>query len=226
MKHVLILHGWGSCAKNWQQVKEELERGGCKVYLFDLPGFGQNAFLEKAWSIDDYVGWIKNQINNLEIVEPFFLLGHSFGGSIAVKLSLKYPEKIKKLFLISPALVRRKTFKGAVLKKAAKVFSFLPLSFKKIIYGKVIKSDYPLQAGPKRDTYLRIIQEDLSDRLSEISVDTYLFWGERDKTTPLKDAFYIKERVSGAKLEVFPSLKHSPHLESPKVLVEKILKIT
>ena len=95
METILILHGWGSCAKNWQKVKEGLENGGCKVFIPDLPGFGENFPLEKPWSVEDYTQWLKEycKINNLE---QFFLAGHSFGGNIAVQYVLKFSQDIKK----------------------------------------------------------------------------------------------------------------------------------
>ena len=45
MEKILILHGWGSCAKNWEQVKELLEKKEYKVFIPDLPGFGNNPCL-------------------------------------------------------------------------------------------------------------------------------------------------------------------------------------
>ena len=223
MMPFLILHGWGSCAKNWQEVKDGLEKNGHRVYLPDLPGFGKNPKLERIWLIEDYLYWLEQYCEKNNLAQ-FFLLGHSFGGGLAVKFSLRYPKRIKKMFLVSPALIRRKTLKKEIIKKAAKAFSFLPISLKKIIYGRIIKSDYPLQQGPARETYLNIIKEDLSGILSEVSVETVLFWGEKDKITPLKEAYIIKENIPGAKIEIIPGVKHSPHLEAPKNLIERILR--
>ena len=53
MSTILILHGWGSQAKNWQKVKEGLEKVGYKVFVPDLPGFGENTPLERAWITED-----------------------------------------------------------------------------------------------------------------------------------------------------------------------------
>ena len=88
MTPILILHGWGSCAQNWQRVKDGLEGGGYRVYLSDLPGFGKGPALEKTWLTEDYVNWLNEycEKNNLS---QFFLIGHSFGGALAVKFSLK-----------------------------------------------------------------------------------------------------------------------------------------
>jgi len=81
-----------------------------------------------------------------------------------------------------------------------------------------------LTKGVMRDTYLRVIKEDLSGVLSSLTVPTLLIWGEKDKITPLKDAYLMKEKIPGAKLEVLANVKHSPRKENPQALVEKILK--
>ncbi|MFH1727524.1 MAG: alpha/beta hydrolase [Pseudomonadota bacterium] len=231
MDTILILHGWGSCAKNWQRVKEGLENGGCKVFLPDLPGFGESPPLEKAWSIDDYVVWVKDFVekNNFD---QFFLTGHSFGGSIATKYALKFPKEVKKLILIDPAVVRVKDIRKKIIAKISKffkIFSCLPFYslMRRAFYKFIVKSDYLSTEGPMRETretYLRVIKGDLSNSLSDISVPTVLIWGKKDKFTPLKDAYFIKGKIVEARLEILLNIKHNPQTENPELLVETILK--
>ncbi|MDP2864579.1 MAG: alpha/beta hydrolase [bacterium] len=222
MNNILILHGWGSRAKNWSRVKELLENQGYKVFVPDLPGFGENSPLSRAWAIDDYVEWVSDfcEKNNLS---QFFLLGHSFGGGLAIKYTLKYPEKIKKLFLVAPAIRRKKTFKKEILKKLSVFFpklSFLRKIFYRLLF---LKSDYPyVQGGIMKETYLRVIKEDLSDNLSNISISTVIIWGEKDNVTPLKDAYLINKEIKGSKLEIIKGGRHVPNMETPEILAEKI----
>ncbi len=228
MDTILILHGWGSGAKNWNQVRKLLEKQGYKVFVPDLPGFGENPPPKEAWTISDYTIWVEKFAvkNNLD---RFFLMGHSFGGSVAVKFTLKYPKKIKKLFLVDCAGIRRKSIKIKMLKKTANIFrkkfSFLPFFsfFRKVFYKFFLKSDYLHVQGIMRKTLLKVFNEDISKDFSNISVSTVIIWGEKDNTTPLKDAYYIKEKISGAKLEILPDIFHSPQLENPVLLVKKIL---
>lgn len=228
MSDILILRGWKSSFKNWAYFITLLENQGYKVYSPDLPGFGDNLSLTKAWSIDDYVDWVKNFCEKQNLSQ-IFLLGHSFGGSIAIKYSLKFPKNVKKLFLVDSAGIRRKTFKKEITKKIAKFFkkfSFLPFYslIRKIFYRTIIrKSDYFYTQGVMKETYLKIISEDLSSYLSRISVSTFIVWGKNDRLTPVKDAYLMKEKIAGAKLEIIPNIKHNPHFEAPEILVEKIL---
>ena len=227
MDNILILHGWGSRAENWSRVKELLENQGYKVFVPDLPGFGKNSPLSRAWAIDDYVEWVSEfcEKNNLS---QFFLLGHSFGGAVAVKVSLKYPEKVKKMFLVASSGIRRKTIKKEIFKKIAnflKFFSFLPFYFpiRKIFYKIVIqKSDYPYTKGMMKETYLKIVNEDISFCFFEVSVPTLIIWGEKDKITPLSDAYLMRKEIKFSQLEILNGIGHTPHLEDPELLANKI----
>lgn len=226
MSTILILHGWGSCAKNWSQVKELLESRGYQVFVPDLPGFGENPPPNRPWSIDDYVEWVRSfcQKNNLS---KFFLVGHSFGGAISLKYALKFPGEIKKLILVDAAIIRVRREFIESLAKTLKVFAFLPFyplvrkAFYKFIVG---KSDYPDTMGATRETYLKTIREDISVHLGLVSVPTVLIWGDKDDTTPFKDAFTIRDKIPGAILEAIPGVEHCPHREAPEILVEKIIK--
>lgn len=234
MRTVIVLHGWGSCSKNWSWVKELLENQGYKVFVPDLPGFGENPPPSQPWSVDDYSDWVKKYIEKLsqihsESIEPFFLLGHSFGGGVAIKFALKYPQKVKKLFLVSTAAVRRKTIKKEILKRASNLFnkfSFLPFYsfFRRVFYQFIIrKSDYLYSQGIMRETYLKVINEDLLNYSSQISLPTVIIWGRNDKITPLKDAYLINKEIKNSKLEIIEGAKHALNLETPEILAEKIL---
>lgn len=234
MKTLLILHGWGwpVSSQQWVRVKGLIGNEKYTVFVPDLPGFGKTPPPEKPWTIDDYVEWVKDfcEKNNLSQI---FLLGHSFGGAVAVKFSIKYPQRIKKLILIDSAGIRRKRLKKEIQKKIAHFlnnFSFLPFYdlIRKIAYRTLFRrSDYLLTegvgGGVMKETYLNVIREDISDSFSNISVPVLLVWGEKDKITPLEHAYFMKEKIAGAKLEIIPNVKHNPHFEAPEILAEKIL---
>ncbi|GAG76383.1 unnamed protein product, partial [marine sediment metagenome] len=195
-KPLLILHGWGSNSERWQKVGELLAERGVKVIIPDLPGFGNSQRPSMAWDLDDYCEFIQEFIKLLNL-EKFYLLGHSFGGALAVKCSLKFPEKIDKLFLVSAACFRRKVIKKrffCIIVKVLKIFSFLPgyQSIRKGFYKFIIrKSDYLNTEGIMKDIYLKIIKEDLSGILSQVQIPTIIIWGEKDDVTKIKEARLI-----------------------------------
>lgn len=229
-KPLLILHGWGSNSGRWQKVGELLAESGVKVIIPDLPGFGNSQEPSLAWSLDDYCEFIQEFIKLLNL-EKFYLLGHSFGGALAVKCSLKFPEKIDKLILVSAACFRRSSFKKKLLyivSKIFKVFSLIPFvkkAFYKFIVG---KSDYSYTRGIMKDIYLKIIKEDLSDILLQVRVPTIIIWGENDDVTKIKDARLINEKIKDSRLEIISDANHDLNTKAPKELsksIKQFLKI-
>lgn len=102
---LVILHGWGKKSlEDYFQFQENLASLGFRVFLFHLPGFGKSNALSRGWKINDYIFCVLGAIQNLGI-NKFYLLGHSFGATIAVKLAIQRPELIKGLILCAPGII-------------------------------------------------------------------------------------------------------------------------
>ncbi|MFC1663938.1 alpha/beta fold hydrolase [Patescibacteria group bacterium] len=230
MKNILILHGWGSSKKKWQKVKEILSGHGLKVVIPDFPGFGENPSSSQPWSVDDYVEWVRIFCEK-ENLSQFFLLGHSFGGRIAIKFAVKYPEKISGLILCgAPAIKDELEIKYLLAKALAKFFpklSFLPFYqfFRKIFYKYFLrKTDYLKLEGIMKETYKKVIAEDLVLYLPQIKTKTLILWGKKDNFVSVKLAFLIEDKIPNSKLMIFPKVGHNLHSEAPEKLSETLLK--
>ena len=97
---LLMLHGFLSSKESFLRQIRFFSRF-YKVIAVDLAGFGENGDLKKPYSLDTYVEEIINLIG-------FFggkaiVMGHSFGGRIAIKLASEHPEKVKALVLVDSA---------------------------------------------------------------------------------------------------------------------------
>lgn len=162
----------------------------------------------------------------------FILYGHSFGGRIAIKLAARQIEGLKGLILCDAAGVTpRPKFKIAVFKflsQTGKLFFSLPILkyfqplVRKIEYFLAGSRDYYyLQSAVMKETFKKVIEEDLALHLGKISVPTLIIWGKKDKMTPVSDAYIMKREIANSQLEVLEGVGHSPHLECP----EKLSKI-
>jgi len=230
---LLILHGWGSNSERWQRVKELLEKKGIEVLVLDLPGFGKTLSPQKAWSRDDYINWIFQKVKERNW-QKFNLLGHSFGGGLAVKIAATFPERIEKLILLSPAIIQRKSIKTYLFYYISylgkKVFSlpgfkiFHPLA-EKLIYKLAGTKDYYVADGIMKETMKKIGKEEpLEMILEKIKIPTLILWGKKDDVLPIIDAYYIKEKIKGSELKIIPKARHSPHREAPEELAEIIVQ--
>lgn len=227
-KPFIILHGWGSASDRWIKEAEIISDKGFKVIIPDLPGFGQSDKLSKTWTDNDYVKWFEEFIKNLNI-DNFNLLGYSFGGALAVKISVKYSQRVQKLFLVAAAVIRKKTTKKSFFEKISKfvkLFYFLPYYdfFRKAIYKFIIrKSDYVYTEGIMRATYLNVVTEDILHHLNFIKVSTIIIWGDNDQSVPIEDAKLINEKIKNSKLIIIPGADHLIHKKMPKILAKEIL---
>ncbi|MGA2417817.1 MAG: alpha/beta hydrolase [Candidatus Staskawiczbacteria bacterium] len=228
-KPFLILHGWGSASDRWIKEAEIISVKGFQVIIPDLPGFGASDKLTRPWTINDYVKWFEEFVKNLNI-ENFYLLGYSFGGALAAKISVKYPQRVQKLFLVAAALVRKKTTQknlSAKISKFIKLFYFLPYYgfFRKAVYKFIIrKSDYVYTEGIMTQTYLNAISDDISFNLPFIKVPTIIIWGDKDQSVPVENAYFANEKIKNSKLVIIPGADHLIHKQLPEVLAGKILE--
>ncbi len=229
---ILILHGWGGSSRSWTGVKDVLVSQGFNVFVPDLPGFGEEKPSETPWTVSDYENWVLNfaQQNKLE---KFFLLGHSNGGRIAIKLSAKHPEKVAGLILCGSAGIKVKPgFKTKIIILVAKIGNavFSPSILKRfkdsarnLFYIFLRGKDYVKARGVMKETFKEVLAEDLLPYLSKIETKTLLVWGEKDKMVPIKQAYIFKEQIKNSKLEILPKMSHVPHLENPEKLAGTII---
>ena len=227
-KQILIVHGWGSEAKKWEKVKEILEKAGFAVSVPDLPGFGHNPPPKEIWGTKDYALWLKKFVEKNLPNGNLILVGHSFGGAISAHLAIFLPERIEKIILCSPAILRTKTALReqikAIIRNLKKVFPLeAPNGTKKIIAKFLKNSDYYKAEGIMKEIFKKVVEEKSFGQFSSIKKPVLLIWGEKDKLVPLKEGLYLKEKLANSKLAIYKNIGHSPHLKCPKRLAKEII---
>ncbi len=216
---ILCLHGWKDSLHTFDSLKPALLKKG-RVIALDLPGFGETGNPPGAWQVNDYVQFVANFLQKMN-VDADFLVGHSFGGRVIIKGLGEGKLRAKKVVLIAAAgIVPEKTWRSrlvAIVSRVAAVFFRIPpfhfLRNKiRTIFYKIIGSDY-LNAGALQETFVKIIAEDLSDYARRITIPTLLIWGKHDKATPLATAEKLHALIPDSRLEVFPDAAHFVHHE-------------
>lgn len=69
----------------------------------DLPNFGESGQIDE-WSVPDYSRWL-GFIADYFDCDSFILLGHSFGGAVAMDFATAHPERVTRLFLVDSSPV-------------------------------------------------------------------------------------------------------------------------
>jgi pimeloyl-ACP methyl ester carboxylesterase len=70
-----------------------------------------------------------------------------------------------------------------------------------------------LNAGALRETFVRVIEQDLSDFALRVQAPTVLIWGDQDNDTPLWQGQQLEKLIPDAGLIVFQSAGHFSYLE-------------
>ncbi|MCX6760644.1 MAG: alpha/beta hydrolase [Candidatus Nealsonbacteria bacterium] len=229
---VLLLHGWGGSSDSWLEVEEFLVKENYFVIAPDLPGFGKSAPPPEPWGIQDYSDFIFNFTEKLKL-DSFFLLGHSFGGRIAIKFSGQHADKLKSLILCDAAGIRiEPNIKTKTIMAAAKVgnvlfshrlFAVIKERLRNIFYFLLRNRDYVKADGVMRETIKKALGENLFSELPKIKVKTLIVWGEADQLVPVKCAHVFNKKIVGSQLNIMPKIGHSPHLEAPEKLSQIII---
>lgn len=241
MKTILLcLHGWGGSKESFTELRSALQGSDIEILTPDLPGFGQEAEPRKAFTVSDYADWViqwktGNEKQESKEEEQWFLLGHSHGGRIAIKMiteKLKEEDQPSHLFLCASAGIRHprhiKRIIGLLLSKSGKAVFSLPFLKKlepfgkKMLYKLVRVHDYEKASDIMRQTLINVSQEDLRLQLKEIHVPTDLFWGTEDGMTPFGDALIMEREIPNAILHRYPNVRHAVHRDKAEEIAQVI----
>lgn len=214
-KDILLLHGWGQNIEMMKPIGDALS-DRFRITILDFPGFGDTTEPKEPWNIEKYSLLVEMFVKKLEIKKPI-VMGHSFGGRVAICYSSRNP--IEKLILFGSPCIRIKeklSLKVRTLKSLKKLPGMNGLAeyMKKFIGSRDYKAASPIM----RQTLVEVVNEDLTKYAREIEEPTLLIWGEYDTEAPLSDAKELEKIMIDAALIVLPGT-HYAYLENlPRVI--------
>lgn len=218
---VVALHGWSGSVKSFWPVAERLAPLGYTVHLIDLPGFGQSDLPPQVWGVEDYQRFVLAYLDDRQI-ERAGILGHSFGGRVGLMLAAEHPERVTRMVLADAAGLRtslslRQRARNLMARTARQALNSLGMEGLRTRlqdgYNRRYASEDYLNAGPLRETFLRVIEQDLSAHAARVKAPTVLIWGSQDKDTPLWQGRRLEELIPDAGLIVFEGAGHFSYLE-------------
>src|SRR5207248_2990050 len=99
---LLFLHGWGLAHHAYKRPLKRLVHLGCRVYAPAMPGFGGTADLPKSsLTLAGYAAWVGEFLDAVGVTEPLIVVGHSFGGGVAIQVAHDLPERVRSLVLVN-----------------------------------------------------------------------------------------------------------------------------
>lgn len=165
--------------EQWHPISTQLAHLGERIY-FGWPGFGSTPADPLVSGIDDLVRLVVARIN-----KPTALLAQSMGGGVAIRAALEKPALITHLVLaVTSGGVDVRGLGGSDWRPAFR------------------------QANPHLPDWFSSDQDDLSDRLAELTMPVLLLWGDSDPISPVSVGRRLAELFPQAELHVISAGDH------------------
>ncbi len=205
---IILLHGWGCDGTIFDSIIKLLPR---KSFLIvDLSPFGKSDKNIEDWNIFTYVGMLMSLCEHLHI-EKCDILGHSFGGRIAIIFSAVKRSLVHSCILVDSAgmkprrnlKIRLKILKYKINRKLGKNVEN---------FG---SSDYKSLSPGMKKTFNSIVNTYLEDYAKIMAVKTLIVWGDKDEDTPLYMAKRLNKLIKNSSLRVISDAGHFSFLDRP-----------
>jgi pimeloyl-ACP methyl ester carboxylesterase len=224
---VLALHGWRRNHLDFDPVFAVPEfEGSYAALAIDFPGFGATPPPPAGWGSFQYAVNLVPLFDDLP--ERVTVVGHSFGGRVALHLPGLLPGRIERLVLTGVPLLDREGRRRKpklVFRMGRHLHSMGLVSDRRMeaLRNKYGSPDYRAAQGVIREVFVRLLSEQYGTLLEELDVPVTLLWGADDTEVPVE----VAERAAGllktSELIVRPGAGHLTPTEIPTDLRSAIL---
>lgn len=225
---VMLLHGWGCDGSIFSSFETEW-RKNANVFVVDFPGHGQSGEPDEPWGVPEYAEQLFALMNELGIVCAD-VVAHSFGGRVAIYLSSHHPEKVGRMVITGGAGIRKpaaqtQSKKQSAYKRLKSIVNCLAKvpflkkwtdAMQEKLVQKYGSADYKRLNPNMRKTFVKVINQDLSEFLPSIKASTLLIWGSADTETPLWMGQKMEKEIPDAGLVIFEGRTHFAFFEEPQ----------
>jgi pimeloyl-ACP methyl ester carboxylesterase len=238
---VVCIHGLGGTKASFLPTVGALADRD-RVIALDLPGSGES---DKPISVPYNAEYFAREVvwllDSLEI-ERADLIGNSMGGRVAIEVGLRYPDRVGKVALLSPALawLRDRRWRWLLQAPVSKLGLLQPTPRWAVepIIRRLVPGGADGWAAAGVDEFLRsyltprgrtafyeaarniYLDEPLGERgfwnrLAELSPETLFVWGRRDSLVPIAFMKHVEQALPAAR-HVELDCGHVPQLERPR----------
>jgi len=244
---LLLIHGFGASTYTWRHVAPKLAETH-RVIAVDLKGFGQSDKpFDSRYSVFDQAELLAQLIEEKDL-RDLTLVGHSFGGGVALLLALEanqrlegrisrlvlldsiaYPQNIPVFFrmldvpLVSQLGVRM--VPPSVQTRVALRIAYFDDS--KIDPEEVEAYAAPLKTAAGKHAMIhsarQIVPEDiakLSERYKTIDLPTLILWCDHDRIVPLEVGLKLRRTLPNSTLRLVEDCGHMPQEEQPELTLQ------
>ncbi|PIS15896.1 hypothetical protein COT62_01155 [Candidatus Roizmanbacteria bacterium CG09_land_8_20_14_0_10_41_9] len=222
---LFFLHGGLLGALTFKKLLEKLSEQ-YHVIAPDIPGFGSSPLPRDVWGLPEYANFFNTFLRELDL-KRVGLIGYSFGGGIALHMSVANPN-VSRLILIDSAGITHHSLLDALyvvsvneatidLVRYGKVKTTLVVG--KIFFQNLAQNLFSISRLVKIGR--KVVSTNFS-HFHKVTVPTLILWGEKDDIFPKKYAEEFYRRIPNSKLILIEG-NHCWPLYDPDELYEHIL---
>lgn len=246
---LLLLHGFGASTYTWRRLVPLLD-DHYRVIAVDMKGFGQSDKpLDERYSLRDQAEVIATFIRRMDL-KRLTLIGHSFGGGVALLLALdQRPDlkgRIERLVILDGLAYRQNipVFFRLLSRPGVAAFgmALVPPEIQAQAALRIAYEDNSLATAQNAAAYAKplhseggrhalistaqqIVPPDLDEiaaKYSTITLPALLLWCERDKIVPLEIGWRLHAALPNATFHMLQGCGHMPQEEVPEVTADRI----
>ncbi|MCC7361940.1 MAG: alpha/beta fold hydrolase [Anaerolineales bacterium] len=240
---LLLLHGLGSSADDWQLQAPVFSRR-YDVITVDLRGHGRSvgagatAGSSRPFTIEQMADDAAALLDHLQVAAAY-VVGLSLGGCVAQALAVRYPARVRALVLVNTfARLRPAGWRGAGrLLKRAWLFAFAPMPalaafIARGLFPKPEQRPYYEAAvarlsqntkGPYLAAMRAVARFDLRRQLAAVRCPALVVAGDRDQTVPLAAAQALHRAIPGARFALLADSGHASPYDQTENFNEVVL---
>jgi pimeloyl-ACP methyl ester carboxylesterase len=226
---ILLLHGWGQSHVFWNDVVTRLKES-YHIYSLDLPGFGLSDEPKFIWNIDDYATYVHQFVIKLAIADPT-IIGHSFGGRIAIAYASRYPVSCMVLYSTGGGIPEKSLIKNLYRDVFVKLGKYIVPNLIYKSHSMIFKPgsyDNTIILHTKRSRRMLDIYtqkpQDLREIMGKIRAKTLVITGGRDHITDPDTGRELHRRIKSSTYVEIPDATHFAHLESSRAFYSALEK--
>jgi 3-oxoadipate enol-lactonase len=235
---VVFVNGLTASLESWYHQVPSFSKK-YSVIIYDCRGQGRSDKPPSGYTGDHHTRDLKSLLNSLGIPR-IHLIGHSFGGFVAMNFAINYPDMVGAL-VISDSTSEAKPLIEKILNGWVEAQRHGGLDLRFDVSLPWLYSDLFIRKNPKKirlfkeafmknssEATERLTIESLNnratERLGQISSPTLLLLGDEDVLTPMRYAQQLKEKIAGAQIAVIEKSGHVPPIENHPEFNRVILK--
>jgi pimeloyl-ACP methyl ester carboxylesterase len=214
----VLVHGLGGRSEDWEKLAPFLAKAGYRVYLPDLPGFGQSDKPEDfSYSVSDEAKTVAGFFDALGL-KQVDLGGWSMGGWIVQLVAAQHPDRVRRLMLFDSAGLYVKPdwdtklftpVSAAELDKFDALLMPHPPQLPDFVVKDVLRTSHEHSWIIRRALDSMLTGRDTTDNLlPELKMPVLIVWGDVDRITPLSEGQKIHQLIPQSHMSVIPGCGH------------------